>query len=823
MKSLRTTAAALLAAVSLAMTPPVSSHFSWQSITEKPEEGTIEIQQNSLYTPDGQLVQVGESTGPNAESLKDLLSPGEGAAIKSGSFATEEDAAKGIVRLQFDAAGLPREQTSPVSVLLVMDQTASMNMYTDYNNSWYMPCLNEDHAYYLPAGTFGDHGGGWLNILEWNPEASCFQDWFGKEDGRPWVRQWVVDMLDSLSPEKKTTDAGKQETETQPMDPQTVEQTAEEDAAEQSLLPDLHLQQTPVVLTERTDHSEELPEDQNVTLQSEDPRMARVFDSGYEVNAKTMFAWNPQMHHGIPSADGNWKTIPKPDNAPQMVNGEEVYLWNYSPADDNPYGCRDRAMLSKQYARQFAQTLLKNDPRSQVALELFGTDVPDWGTFDFTSDLSSLDSGFSFHQGLRRTNFQAAFDKADEMLSADHGLNPDAVPYVLFISDGLPDISTPDISGGEDPVRPEADLPFEDWKDYMAGYTAAQALKQKHPGTTVFTCGLAVSVEDYLSYLSSTPEDARSCTTMEDFSAFLKELAGRLDSLSVKDAVIRDTISSQFDLLVDEKHPLQAGKETCTSLDALPASVQVQGRDVTWTLEPLSETPQTLSFFVQADPSLLANRKEKVLHDTNEKAVLTYSPVILEEGRLEYGKPAEKEMPSPRVSFENSVITALKSVSPEDGQGVSVGDTITYTITLTNNGLADAGPIYISDQVPEGTEWISGGECQEQTVRFTVDSLKAQSTAEVSFQVKVTEAAKNLEEIENTGAFSLDPESKEPVPTNTVKNPLKKSPAAASPAPSAPVKNKPSTGLGTGALTAAGLAAAALLLAWAVHRYRISH
>lgn len=820
MKSLRTTAAALLAAVSLAMTAPADSRFSWQSIAEKPEEGTIEIQQNSLYTPGGQLVQVGESTGPDAESLKELLSPGEGAAVKSGSFASEEDAARGIVRLQFDAAGLPREQTSPVSVLLVMDQTASMNMYTDYTNSWYMPCLNEEHGYYLPAGTFGAHGGGWLNLLEWNPEASCFQDWFGTEDGRPWVRQWVVDMLDSLSPEKETVpDPDRQETDVQ----QKGEQTAPEEPASDSLLPDLHLQQAPVVLAEHTDTSEEVPEDQTVALQSQDPRMARVFDSGYEVNARTMSAWNPQIHHGMPAADGNWKTIPKPDNAPQMVNGEEVYLWNYSPADDNPYGCRDRAMLSKQYARQFAASLLKNDARNQVALELFGTDVPAWGRFDFTSDLSGLDSGFAFHQGLRRTNFQAAFDTADEMLSADHGLNPEAVPYVLFISDGLPDLSTPDITGGEDPVRPEAELPFEDWKDYMAGYAAAEKLKEKHPETTVFTCGLAVSVEDYLSYLSSTPEDARSCTTMADFSAFLSELAGRLESLSVKDAVLSDTISSQFDLLVDEQHPLQAGTETCTSLETLPASVQVQGRDVTWTLDPLTETPQSLSFYVQADPSLLANRKEKVQHDTNEKAALTYSPVTVEEGRLEYGKPAEKEMPSPKVSFENSVITALKSVNPDPGESVSVGDTLTYTITLTNSGLVDAGPIYISDAVPEGTEWISGGECQDQTVRFTIDSLKAQSTAELTFQVKVTEAAKDLQDIENTGAFSLEPESKKPVPTNTVKNPLNTRPAASSPAPAAPVKNKPSTALGTGALSASGLGAAALLLAWAVHRYRITH
>ena len=801
MKSLRkATALLLVAAASLGFSAP-ASRSTWQQITEKPEQGTIKIQQNNLYTPDGTLVGIGESTGPSVDSLLSQITPGEAAAIKSGSYENESDASKGIVHLQFDLAGAPRTLKSPVDVLLVMDQTASMNMYSDYTNSWYMPCLNPEHRYEIPAGTFGDHGAGVLNILEWNPNASCFQDWFGKADGKPWVRKWVVDMLDSLGPnpnkEKQSAPAEPAE-ETEP-DPAAEEMQPQETliSLEKETLAD------PVVYESRTPDEEDV-EETSPLAESADPGMAKVFDSGYTINNETMMAWNPQSHH-CHYENGSWQVIPVPENHPQEVNGQQVFLRNYSPADDNPYGCKDRAMLSKLYAKAFAQELLERNPNNRVGLELFGTKVYDWGKFPFTSNLSDLEEGFAFHQGLRRTNYQAAFDCADTMMSPAWHLDDKAAEYVLFVSDGLPDIINADVTGSEDSSY--TSMPFGSDVNYTTGYEAAEQFKKDHPAATVFTCGLAVPLENYLAYLASSPEDSRNCSTMEEFKSFLDDLVGRLDTGVIDDGVLEDTISSEFDLLVDESHPFMVNQDKYTSVDALPSSVSVDGKTIMYRTGKVDETVQSISFYVQADPSLIQNRSEKILHATNEKAALQYSPIIEENGSLQKGELTEKNLPSPQVEFRNSILSALKSSVPEEGTKVKVGQEVVYTISITNNGLVDAENLCLYDDVPAGTEWVKGGSLRNNQVSFVIPSIKAGSTESVSFRVKVTKDAEKLSVIRNLGLFTLNPDAGKKVPTNTVEHPVEKTPAK----PAAPT-NKPSTGMNSGAL----LAAAAVLAAGTV-------
>lgn len=803
MKSLRKVTAFLIAAsAAMAMSAP-SSGFTWQQISEKPEQGTIEIQQNNLYTPEGTLVQIGESTVPSADSLISQITPGEAAAMKSGSYENESDASQGIVRLQFDLAGVPKTLKSPVDVLLVMDQTASMNMYSDYNNSWYMPCLNPEHRYEIPAGTFGDHGSGVLNILDWNPQADCFQDWFGTAEGKPWIRKWVKDMLDSLGPNPKQNEAEENAEELSEVSAEEVTGSLEE------RLPDLLAvnQADPLVYAERTPDEEDV--DQISPLaESDDPSMAKVFDSGYTINNETMLAWNPQSHH-CHQENGTWKTIPVPENQPAEINGQQVFLHNYSPADDNPYGCKDRAMLSKIYARAFAQELLERNPANRVGLELFGTEVYNWGRFPFTSDLSTLSEGFEFHQGLRRTNFQAAFDAADQMMSPAWKLDPNAAEYVLLVSDGMPDINNADVTGNEDAY---AALPFAGDANFVAGYQAAQQFKKDHPHTEVFTCGLAVPVENYLSYLASSPEDAKSCSTMDEFKSFLEDLAGRLDTGTIEDGVLTDTISSEFELLVDETHPFAVNEDKYTSVENLPSSVSINGKTITYQAGILDENMQTLSFYVKADPKIITNRSKEVLHATNEKAALQYSPIIEKDGMLAKGELKEKPLPSPLAEFKSSVLTAVKSSVPESGSKVKVSDEVVYSISITNNGLADAENLYIFDEIPKGTEWVKGGEYKDGQVSFVIPSIKAKSTQSVSFRVKVTEQAEKLEEIRNLGLFSFDPDSEQKVPTNLVTHPVEKTPVNPTAKP-----NKPSTAASSGILMA-GLGSAAGVILFLVIR-----
>ena len=85
-------------------------------------------------------------------------------------------------------------------------------------------------------------------------------------------------------------------------------------------------------------------------------------------------------------------------------------------------------------------------------------------------------------------------------------------------------------------------------------------------------------------------------------------------------------------------------------------------------------------------------------------------------------------------------ITGVKSV---DKSNAKVGDTLIYTIKLTNSGNGD-GKVTVTDEVPTGTTLVAGsitanGSYNEKnrTITWTDVEVKAGKTAEVSFKVTI--------------------------------------------------------------------------------------
>ena len=85
-----------------------------------------------------------------------------------------------------------------------------------------------------------------------------------------------------------------------------------------------------------------------------------------------------------------------------------------------------------------------------------------------------------------------------------------------------------------------------------------------------------------------------------------------------------------------------------------------------------------------------------------------------------------------------------------DGKVAGVGDILTYTIQWVNdavdeNGNATAATVIVTDTIPEGTECVADGGANyddtAKTLTWTIDNAAASATGEVSFRVKVTEAA----------------------------------------------------------------------------------
>ena len=126
------------------------------------------------------------------------------------------------------------------------------------------------------------------------------------------------------------------------------------------------------------------------------------------------------------------------------------------------------------------------------------------------------------------------------------------------------------------------------------------------------------------------------------------------------------------------------------------------------------------------------------------------------------------------------MLEAVKTSNPGDGAEVKTGDTVTYTINVTNKGEGAANNVIIRDPIPQGTTLVNGSaQCSiagvsasnvqingRDGLAWIIPQLKPGETATVSFAVTVNElkqAGTNV--IENVAQV------KEPAPGEDPKNP----------------------------------------------------
>jgi len=73
----------------------------------------------------------------------------------------------------------------------------------------------------------------------------------------------------------------------------------------------------------------------------------------------------------------------------------------------------------------------------------------------------------------------------------------------------------------------------------------------------------------------------------------------------------------------------------------------------------------------------------------------------------------------------------------------TAGTLITFVITVTNDGDADAMGLVITDVVPSGAYYVSGGTLDANTVRWAVPSLATATSVQVSFVVTASQTITN--------------------------------------------------------------------------------
>ena len=170
---------------------------------------------------------------------------------------------------------------------------------------------------------------------------------------------------------------------------------------------------------------------------------------------------------------------------------------------------------------------------------------------------------------------------------------------------------------------------------------------------------------------------------------------------------------------------------TVTVTDEIPAGTTLVEKSITNNGVESNGTITWTDVEVKAGDTVEVSFKVTINSDT--KTSVTNKAVI------DGNKPTEE------VETKVANITGAKSV---DKSTAKVGDTLTYTIILTNSGNAD-GTVTVTDEIPTGTTLVAdsitaNGSYNEEnkTITWTDVKVEAGKTAEVSFKATINSDTK---------------------------------------------------------------------------------
>ena len=242
--------------------------------------------------------------------------------------------------------------------------------------------------------------------------------------------------------------------------------------------------------------------------------------------------------------------------------------------------------------------------------------------------------------------------------------------------------------------------------------------------------------------------------------------------------VLPDTLTIAYD-----------GGSTNTILDNTNGALSVSGSKLGTFGKMTFNAEGTYTFLVQentegAVEGITYSKAEYqvivVIGEKQEDGSLTVSSVTTKQTKNDAGAEVMEDASSDIV-FTNVVTdqpTDTKSVTTgttEDSDGIDpdgkvagVGDILTYTIQWVNDAVDESGDaaeatVTVTDTIPKGTEYVENSaenatyDDTTKTLTWTINNAAANATEEVSFQVKVTEAAVENEDntIENQATVKV--------------------------------------------------------------------
>ncbi|WP_276935959.1 Spy0128 family protein [Faecalibaculum rodentium] len=190
-------------------------------------------------------------------------------------------------------------------------------------------------------------------------------------------------------------------------------------------------------------------------------------------------------------------------------------------------------------------------------------------------------------------------------------------------------------------------------------------------------------------------------------------------------------------------------------------------------IEPGQANAKTVSFQVKLDPITVATtwrNGASAVYDNNPDNPTDpkdpKTPVDSNIVEIEGDVPALSIVKSQQKNEEAPATPIL----------VEAGDTITYSLTVSNNGKAAAKDVVVKDPVPEGLELVEnsisdGGTVTDGVITWELGTIGAGGTKTVTFRVtvpKVTEATTWINAASTTYSNREDPE--DPIPSNEVES-----------------------------------------------------
>ena len=213
--------------------------------------------------------------------------------------------------------------------------------------------------------------------------------------------------------------------------------------------------------------------------------------------------------------------------------------------------------------------------------------------------------------------------------------------------------------------------------------------------------------------------------TTEETETGIINITGKKE-VNTSEAKVGDTLTYTIKLTNNEN-----ADGTVTVTDEIPAGTTLVEKSITNNGVESNGTITWTDVEVKAGDTVEVSFKVTINSDT--KTSVTNKAVI------DGNKPTEE------VETKVANIIGAKSV---DKSTAKVGDTLTYTITLTNNGNAD-GKVTVTDEIPTGTTLVAdsitaNGSYNEEnkTITWTDVKVEAGKTAEVSFKATINSDTK---------------------------------------------------------------------------------